>query len=198
MIRQNVSTSGFDLTKEVPSTSDEYNAMAPNRENPVLADAVANTLYRGVFAEFRTKVTEAIAKDMNVEWPNSGTKEKPVYMSEGKFFNQLQASSGLEESDFIAKYQDTAQAIMDACKFDPSIKVREGGDGPKVGKNDLKMATELLAKGESEAARVAGLLGSKLNRVVEADEKSLARAFGDWRRAKAAEEAARTKAELGI
>ena len=204
MISLKVSTSGFELTKQVPSSIEEYNALAPKRENAVLEDAIANTLYRGTFAKFRTAITEAIAKDMGVEWPNSGTKEKPVYMSEGKFFNQLLASSGLSEEDFIAKYQSLAQSTMDAAPFDPSI--REGGssDGPKIGKNDLANAEALLKLGGDKVREVAGKLAAKLNREVnivgddEADKKTIALAFGDWRRKQAAELAAQQKAELGL
>lgn len=209
MIAIKVYPAGFELSHSVPATVDEYNALAPARVNAVLEDAVANVEYRSVFPEFREKLCSAVEKDTGIKRKTKtvgeGDKAKQVPdESEGKYIARVKAELGLEDADFCAKYQDVAQSIMDGLKFDPSVKEREGGEGPKIGKNDLKLAKELLTKGSAEAVRVAGLLGAKLNRSVElsddaeSNEKTLARAFGDYRRQKAAEEAQRTKAELGL
>lgn len=209
MIAIKVYPAGFELTHNVPATVDEYNALAPTRPNAVLEDAVANVEYRSVFPEFREKLCAAVEADTSIKRKTKtvgeGDKAKQVPdESEGKYLARVKAELGLEDADFCAKYQDTAQSIMDGLKFDPSTAERSGGEGPKIGKNDLKLAKELIAKGVDEVARVAGLLGAKLNRTVdvsgdaESVEKNVARAFGDYRRQKAAEEAARTKAEFAL
>lgn len=199
---------GFELNATVPASVDEYNALAPSRANAVLEDAVSNTMYRSVFAEFRAKFASKLEELTGIK-RNTKTVKKDgkdvevIDESEGKYLARVEAASGLEEADFLAKYQPDAQSILDGIKFDPSTKERSS-DGPKVGKNDIKVATELLAKGGNEATRVAGLLGAKLNREValgddaEANKSILARAFGDYRRQKAAEQAAETKAEFAI
>lgn len=200
---------GFELNASVPSTVEEYNGLAPSRANAVLEDAVANVMYRGVFPDFRDKLCAHVEKDTNIKRKTKTVKRdgkdvEVVDESEGKYIARVKAELGIEDEDFAAKYQADAQTILDGIKFDPSVKERTGGEGPKVGKNDLKLATELLAKGGDEANRVAALLSAKLNRTVDlgedadANKNTLARAFGDWRRQQAAEAAAKTKAELGL
>lgn len=209
MIAIKVYPAGFELNHSVPSSVEEYNSLAPARNNPVLEDAILNIEYRGVFPKFREGLCGVVEKETGIKRKTKtvgeGEKAKQVPdESGGKYLARVQAELGLEDADFIAKFQDAAQALIDGIKFDPSVAEREGGEGPKIGKNDLKLAKELLAKGGDEPARVAGLLGAKLNRAVtlgdspEENEKTLARAFGDYRRQKAAEEAQRTKAELGL
>jgi len=189
---------GFELNHSVPETAEEYNALAPNRQNAVLEDAVANVEYRGVFPEFRDALCDHIEADSGIERTNSGTEEKPVYESEGKYFARVQASkfAGNKEA-FIAHYAAAAQTILDGIKFDPSVKERKS-EGPKVGVNDLKLAKELMTRGEEKVAQVAAILSQKLGREVATDEKSIARAFADNRRAEAAKAAAAQKAELGL
>lgn len=209
MIAIKVYPAGFELNHSVPSSVEEYNSLAPARNNPVLEDAILNIEYRSIFPKFRDALCDVVEKETGIKrrtkTVGEGEKAKQVPdEAEGKYLNRVKAELGLEDADFVAKFQDAAQGIMDGLKFDPSVAEREGGEGPKIGKNDLKLAKELLAKGGDEPTRVAGLLGAKLNRKVEvvgdaeADEKMLARAFGDYRRQKAAEEAQRTKAELGL
>lgn len=199
---------GFELNANVPSTSEEYNALAPSRANAVLEDAVANVMYRGVFPAFRDKLCDHVEKDTGIKRKTKTVKRdgkdvEVVDESEGKYIARVKAELNIEDEDFVAKYATVAQTILDGIKFDPSTKERSS-EGPKIGKNDLKLATELLAKGGDESNRVAALLGSKLNRVVEltddaeANKNTLARAFGDWRRQQAAEAAAKTKAEFSL
>lgn len=200
---------GFELNANVPASVEEYNALAPSRGNAVLEDAVANVMYRGVFPTFRDKLCDHVEKDTGIKRKTKTVKRdgkdvEVVDESEGKYIARVKAELNIEDEDFVAKYATEAQSIMDGIKFDPSVRERTGGEGPKIGKNDLKLATELLAKGSNEANRVAALLGAKLNRAVElgddaeANKTILARAFGDWRRQQAAEAAAKTKADLGL
>lgn len=188
---------GFELTHSVPETTDEYNALAPKRENAVLVDAVSNVEYRGVFPIFRAKLVEALEKDTGVTLINSGTEEDPVYESEGKYLKRVIAASGLTKEAFVAKYTPIAQSILDGIKFDPSVKERTG-DGPAIGKRDIANAQELLKRGDTKVAEVAAALATKLGRPVETDEKNLARALADFRRLKAAEQEAKNAAEIGL
>ena len=59
-------------------------------------------------------------------------------------------------------------------------------------------AKELIKRGDAKVAEVAGLLARKLGREVATDEKSLARAFADNRRAEAEKIANAQKAEFGM
>lgn len=188
---------GFELTHSVPATTDEYNALAPKRENACLVDAVSNVEYRGVFPEFRAKLVEMLEKETGVALINSGTEDDPVWESEGKYLKRAVAASGLTKEAFIAKYTPAAQAILDGIAFDPSVKERTG-DGPAIGKNDLKLADELIARGADKVNAVAASLAQKLGREVATDQKSLARALADFRRAKAAEQEKANRNELGI
>ena len=196
--RISVSSLGFDLTKEVPSTVEEYNTLA-KRESAALEDAINNTLYRGTLAEFRSKFLEelgtltGVARGI-VKPATSEEADDAVYESEGKWYKRILASvNNVVPPDWTV----LAQRIMDASAFDPSAKERSS-DGPAIGKKDLALAQELIKRGESKVAEVAAQLSTKLGRAVATDEKSLARALADYRRAKAAEEEARQKAEFGL
>lgn len=200
--RIEVSSLGFKLTKEVPSTVEEYNALAPKREQPCLEDAINNTLYRGTLAEFRGAVLEELGELTGVERavvkPAATEEDNDVYESEGKWFNRIKASKGIvKNEDLPAEWSAIAQKHMDAAAFDPSAKERSS-DGPAIGKKDLAFAKELLSRGEDKVAAVAGQLAAKLGREVATDEKSLARALADYRRAKEAELAAAQKSEFGL
>ncbi len=188
---------GFELNHEVPADEASYNALAPKRTSAMWEDAVANVEYRGVFPEFRDALAAYITKETGIERLNTGTAEDPIWESDGKHLKRAIAASGLSREDFIAKHTPAAQLILDGIKFDPSTQERKG-DGPKVGVNDLKLAVETLARGTDKAAQVAAMLGTKLGREVLVDEKSLARAFGDYRRQKAEEAAAAQRSEFGL
>lgn len=199
MQRIAVSSLGFDLTKEVPSSADEYNALAPKRENAVLEDAINNTLYRGTLAEFRGTFLEALGTLTGVERAVVKAESAPdaddaVYESEGKWYKRILASvNGTVPADWVA----LAQQHMDKAGFDPATKERSS-DGPTIGKKDLALAAELTKRGPEKVAEVAGLLGKKLGREVATDEKSLARAFADNRRAEAEKAALAAKSEFGL
>lgn len=197
MQRIEVNTSGFKLTREVPSSIEEYNTLA-KRENAVLDDAIANTLYRGVFAEFRAMFVEAVAEETGIAVINHGTEDEPQWESDGKYIKRVIAALGISKDEFVSRFQSKAQSLMDSIAFDPSERERKS-DGPKVGKRDKALAEEILAKYTPEQVNaVAAKLSSILNRTVGTDVDSLARALADKRRAEAAALEAKTKAELGL
>lgn len=204
MQRIEVNTLGFKLTKEVPSTVDEYNALAPKRENACLEDAISNSLYRGTLAEFRGTFLEKLGEAEGVERINHGTDDEPQLESEAKWFKRIQAKNGGVNKP---EWATLAQQVMDASAFDPSERERKS-DGPRIGKRDLEIAKELIGRGPEMVAKAASVLSAKIGRPVETafeDDKdneklakSLALAFADKRRAetRAAEEAQRQ--ELGL
>lgn len=195
MQRINVSTLGFDLTKEVPATTDEYNALAPKRNNPVLEDAIFNCLYRGTFVGFRAAFLDKLEAATSVTRINHGTEDAPQWESDGRLIKRMIAQSGLSEAAFRAQHQSLAQESMDAAGFNPAER-ESTGQGPSIGKGDLALAATVVKDGKADV--VAAALGKKLGRVVDADEKSLARAIADDRKARAAVAAAAQKAELGL
>jgi len=197
MKRIEVSSLGFTLTRSVPETCEEYNALAPKRDNPVLEDATANILYRSTFATFRDKFLEAVEKDSGVKRINSGTEKSPIWESDGKFQKRVIAELGITEDEFVVKYQVAAQEAMDAAPFNPAQR-ESTSDGPAVGKNDKKIAVEVMTRDADTIAKVTAALGAKLNRVVEATEDSIARAYADFRRAQAREQELANKAALGL
>lgn len=203
MIRENVSSLGYNLTKEHPATAEEYNALCPKREDACRKDAVANTDYRSVFPVFRDTFLTELGTKYGVERINSGTEDEPKWETEGKWHARIVAKSGMSREDFIAANTALAQSHMDAAPFDPSER-ESTGQGPAIGKNDLKNATELQARGVDKVNAVVTALSQKLNRAItlsgdaEADKKVIARALADFRRQKAAEQEAANKAELGL
>lgn len=196
MKRIPVSTLVFDLTREVPETIEEYNGLAPKRENPVLEDATATILYRSTFAKFRDTFLDAIEKETNIPRQNFGTEKEPQWESDKRYLNRVIASLGLTEESFAEKYQALAQEHMDKAPFNPSE--REASDGPTIGKKDKALAEELVKRGEEKVAQVAAILSAKLGRAVATDVDSLARAFADNRRAEAKKVEEAQKAELGL
>lgn len=195
MIRTEVSSLGFKLTKEHPGSVEEYNALAPKRANACLEDAVASTDYRSVFPVFRDSFLEELSKELNTPRINHGTEEEPDLEKEGVFFKRLVALSGGDREAFITKWTPLAQKHMDAAPFDPSERESKG-TGPVIGKRDLALAAQIIKDGKEFA--IAGKLALILGREVATDEKSLARAIADNRRALAAKAEAEQKASLGL
>lgn len=192
-----VSTMGYDVNVPVPDSIEEFNALAPDRTNPVLEDAIKYQVLHGTNSTFRTNFVDALEKLYKVERINHGTEEEPQWESDGKFFKRIAATSGKTIEEFRSETQALAQSTYDAIKLDPSVR-EKSTEGPAVGKRDKALADELIKKGDSEVARVAGLLAKVLNREVGVDADALARAFADNRRRLARLAEAQAKSELGM
>jgi hypothetical protein len=188
MNRIKVRTLGFDLTKEVPASVEEYNSLAPKRENPVLDDAVSNVLYRCTFAQFRTALLDKLEELTGIARINRGTEDEPEWESDAKFMKRLQASPADKSS-----WPTIAQECMDAAEFNVAERESTGTPKQKVGKKDLASAQEAIDKGLAE--KLASMLGTYLERNVGTDVKSLAEGLKD-RRAKLVEIAEKEQAEL--
>lgn len=206
MIKQDLPVLGFVVKVAVPETVEEYNSLAPKRANAVLEDAVASTCYRSVSPVIRDGLCTVLDADapagFGVKRKNFGTEEEPQWEKEGVFIKraiaELMQRDNKTEEQVRADLLPHVQAVADSAdaKFDPSLRESTGGSGPAIGKNDLKLAAAVIADGRS--VEIAGKLSALLGVTVATDEKSLARAIADNRRALAAKAAAEQKAALGL
>lgn len=200
MHRINVNVLGFTVTKEVPSTVEEYNALAPNRTNPVLEDATDTIIYRGTSPSIRDGLCEHLEKTYGIARQNSGTEDDPVWEREAVYVKRVIATLAKDrnqtEEAVRAEILPTVQSLADTAPFPVAATPRQS-DGPAIGKRDLALAEQVTKDGKHEA--VAARLGEILNRKVDAsDVKSLARAIADDRRRRAEIVANEQKAALGV
>lgn len=192
MINRTVKSMGFEILVPVPATVDEYNALAPKRENPVLEDAVLNVLYRGVLNKFRDGLLEALEKVTGIARINAGTKEEPVWEKDTTFFKRvivevakqrgLDPAADATVSTLMSEWKPIAQSVvtggsisytnekgesvtetLKGIKFDPSERESTGG-GNLIAKKYTEWASEAVKKGTH--TRMAELLAKALNREV--------------------------------
>lgn len=185
-----VSSQGFELNYSVPDTCEEYNRLAPKRENPVLEDAVSNVLYRNVLNKFRDQLVTKLEEVTGVARINSGTEDEPVWESEGKYMKrvivEVAKQRGLDPAAkatrelLLAEWTPTAQAILAGIKFDPSEREATGGQ-PSLAKTYINWASQAVQA--DGGAKLAGLLGKVLGTTITlvgdpaADVQTLARAI---------------------
>lgn len=193
-----INVAGWTVTKNVPSTEAEYNALAPKRANACVEDANFNTIYRGTSPVVRDGICELLEAE-GVARVNHGTEDKPDWEKEGvhikRALAQLVQDRGVSEENLRALLQPRVQKIADQAPFDPSERESKG-TGPVIGKRDLALADQIIKDGKESA--IAGKLALILGREVATDQKSLARAIADNRRALAAKAEAEQKASLGL
>lgn len=183
MQRVNINVMGFDLTREVPSTIEEYNSLAPKRVNPVLEDANFNVLYRGTFPEIRDGLCEILEKSYGIA--RAEDEKDGVYIK--RAIATIMKDSGRTEAALRAEITPKLQDVADKASFPVQAAERKASDGPAIGKRDLQNAEQMFKDGK--AAAVASKLGTLLGREVNvttgdavADTKTLARALADYRR----------------
>lgn len=195
-----ISVLGFSPTITVPSTPEEYNALAPKRANACVEDANNNTIYRGVSPVIRDGIC-AMLEAAGVARKNFGTDDEPQWEKEGVFkkraIAELASQRGTDEAAVMASFNDAVQAIADSkeARFDPSERETKG-PAAAFGKGDLKLAEQVIADGKVYV--IAAKLSAILNRPVATDDKSLARAIADNRRALAEKAAQEQKLALGL
>lgn len=209
-----VSSLGFvDLDYSVPSTVEEYNALAPKRNNPILEDAIDNIIKHKVLSQFRNKFLDAVEvkyKDIpGSARQNFGTEKTPKWEPDMPYFNRLialvVASEGGSASDagavaaVIAQLRELAQTTLSAQVF--NVAEREPSTAsPSVAKMYTEWADEAFSKGVQE--KLLGFLnkacGSTLAFVGDdsADKATLAKAIATNEKRKRDLAAAATKAEL--
>lgn len=184
-----VSSQGFELNFLVPETCDEYNSLAPKRQNPVLEDAIMNVLYRNVFNKFRDQLVSKLEEVTGVKRINSGTEEDPVWESDGKYMKRtiaevakvrgLNPAAKATRETLLAEWTPMAQGILSNIKFDPSERESTGGT-PSVAKQYTAWAMQAVE--QDGGTKIAGLLAKFVGPVnlsgnKEEDVKTIARAI---------------------
>ena len=183
-----VSSQGFELNFLVPETVEEYNSLAPKRDNPCLEDAIMSTLYRNVFNKFRDANCTALEEVTTIKRINSGTEDDPVWESDGKYMKRVIAEvakqRGLDPAakttreTLLSEWTPRAQSIISTIKFDPAERELLGGQ-PTLAKKFIEWATQAVAADGGQ--KLAGLLGKLLSQVFpltgdkDVDVKTLAR-----------------------
>jgi len=196
-----VNTLGINYVIQTPSSSEEYNGLAPARENPVLEDAVDNVWYRGGAAKARDVLYDGILKAKGMTRPTQDGTSK----NEDGSFKQVNVPATraninalLDEDESLDAYTSILEEWGAGFKFDPSAAERSSGGGAITITKAVKLAVAKLTEAlglDGAAAKLAEVSGEP----VEATEDGLQAAFGKLDRKriaarKAAEEAA--KAEL--
>lgn len=209
-----VSSLGFvDLDYSVPATIEEYNALAPKRNNPILEDAIDNIIKHKVLSQFRNKFLDAVeVKYKDIEGSarqNFGTEKTPKWEQDMPYFNRLIAlvvtHEGGSPSDagavakVLGDLRGLAQETLSAQKF--NVADREPSTaGPSVAKMYTEWAEEAFTKGVHE--KLLGFLNKACNTSVAftgdvaADKATLAKAIATNEKRKRDLAAAATKAEL--
>lgn len=174
MISRTVSSQGFELNYLVPETTEEYNSLAPKRNNPVLEDAILSTWYRNGANKFRDALCEHLEKVTGVARLNLGTDDDPKWEQEGKFIKRvivaLATQAGIDpasneaKTSFYTRFQADAQAILNMNKFDPSERESTGGGGGLVAKLYIGWATTAVKNGN--ASKLAAMLSKVLNQPI--------------------------------
>lgn len=216
-----VSSLGFnDLTFLVPATIEEYNALAPKRNNPVLEDACDNIMKHKVLGQFRNKFLDFIEEKFK-DVPgsariNSGTEKTPKWEGDMPYWNRLIAlvltHRGLDASKpenvaaLVTELKADAQRILNEQKFNVAEREVTGGV-PTPAKTYVAWAKEAVEKGTQN--RMLDLLNGKLgtnhafvegdtDEVKEQNITTLARAIAAYEKKKREDAEKASKAELGL
>lgn len=205
-----------DLTYEVPSTVEEYNALDPKRPNAVVEDAVDNIMKHRVLGGFRSDFLDAVEKKYSIERKNFGTEKEPRWESDAKFMNRVIAevltTRGKNPSDAGAvaelrnELRDEAQKCLTAQKFVVAAREATGGQ-PALAKTYIAWAEQAIA--QDGGTKLAGLLESVLQKTdptatvtltgnTADDTNTLARAIAANEKRKRDAQLAAAKAEYGI
>lgn len=213
MVTKQVSTLGFDLNVNVPSSIGEYDQLA-KKEGAALESAVLNVLYRSVFAKFRSQFAEAVENNTSIarateptgkkvkDEAGNETTEDAVRFSETEkvYFDRVCAEltksgqfSSIEAA--AASFAALAQTTIETITFDPSESEKAPSGPKKVAKAYVVLAEKAQANGKLDA--LASQLSSKLvNWKVESTVDSVAKAIAEDQRRK--REAQKLDAEYGV
>jgi hypothetical protein len=177
------SSLGLKVNISVPSTVEEFDQNA-KRTGACLDEAINNTVYRGVLADFREKFCEALETHTAIprHTKDSGKKDSDgnaimLYTeSEGDYPKRAAAEQGVE----VATYQHIADAVAAELVFDASARERKAPTPKKLPDWAKKVAEEFLSGAKSLeklSAAFAKIVGTPLTVSGETHEdkvKSLA------------------------
>lgn len=195
---------------KAPATIEEYNSLAPKRQNPVLEDAIDDIMKHKVLSQFRNKFLDFLETKTEVVRGNTGTEKRPIWEKDSVYMDRVVASvitkAGGNPSDAAAQkavYDNLfadAERILNEQAF--NVAEREPGDGPSVAKTYTEWATTAIKTGK--AAQLIGLLNKQNNRSdaltgdEAADTVTLAKAIAANEKRKRDIETAAAKAEYGL
>ena len=194
MISKAVKTLGLQINVDVPSSVEEYDSMA-KQVGACLESGVANTIYRGYLAEFRSTFSDKLAEKSGIaratkpsgkfvkDEAGKDTEEAILVYSETEsdHFDRVLVETKTEKS----AWQELALEVASGIKFDPSAAERAPAGPKKTSAKFIKAATDLIAAGKGDA--VAAFLTTKLGFAVEPNIESLGRAIAEDQKRKAAE-----------
>jgi hypothetical protein len=170
-----VNSQGFELTWSVPETNEEYNSLAPKRNNPVLEDATSLIFLHSAATKFRDQLSTKLGELTSIKRVVTDDDEETQGKHIRRVFVETAKARGLDpqakaaRDQLTAEWTPLAQSIMSGIVFDPSDREATGGT-PKVAKIYSEWATKaVLADG---GAKLATLLGKVLNITIDLSGQS--------------------------
>lgn len=217
-----VKSLGLVYPVKVPETVEEFDTLA-GKVGACLESAIANEIYRGTNAEFRSAFIDALpeatgiqrnaiatgeTEEIEDEDGNKSTVEVTKLEDEGKYFDRVCAELGIDKSDSAAK-QARFQDIIDklyadektSWSFDPSPAKRKSGarKPAKLTKSALETAAYVISLGEENLQTVVANLKKNGFEVVVDPEKGITQqnlATAIWMHERAKATAAKRAQEL--
>jgi hypothetical protein len=186
---------GLALVTATPSTVDEYEQLS-GIPGSCLQSAIANELYRGVFADARAEFCDALEKETLLERKTRATGKKKknedgteedvlVYdESEAEYVKrvlvELAEKEGVAEVP-VTRFQHLADALSvggsNEIKFDPSRKERAAAGPKKLAKRFIEAAQSVLdaGRGSDWVAKYGGdgtleAIAGKLKELQDAED----------------------------
>lgn len=194
MINKQFKTLGLTYSFGVPQTAAEYDQLA-KREGACVESAVANQMYRGVFAKVRALFTEALEEQSKIERRTKETGKNRTIKGENGAPDTVEAIVVWDETeqDYLNRvlaatsskledYQGLLDSITSKLTFDPSEAEAAPSAPRKTAKKWLDAAQEIINAGAAD--KVAAALTAKLGMPVEASLESLGRAIAEDQRRK--------------
>lgn len=199
MKNDNYTFLGLTITKEVPSTNDEFDKLA-GETNAAVAVANDQYMYHVWAGKFREAFCSAVEKQTGITWPlnedamKGATPKKDgtvseIHVAHGVYFKKVLAETGKTAAEF----QELANEVAAKLPFDPSAS----SGGGRIGKEFTQAAAAVIAKGADALANVVATL-NRLNPSLalsdDPSEEELARGI----KANADRKKAEANAELGL
>jgi len=197
---QSVSTLGFELNYNVPSSVEEYDTLA-KAVGACLESGINNVVYRSVLAKFRSKFSEALEnntgikrktelvldKDGNPKKDEDGNEVERYVETEKDHFQRVcaelvKAGSFASIEAAAASFHADAQSLIDTIVFDPSEPEKSSSGPKKVAKAYIAYATDMEKAGNLPilANKLREKLGSTWK--IEDTVDSVARAIAEDQR----------------
>ena len=188
MITKQFKTLGLNFNFGVPESAEEYDSLA-KRVGACLDSAVANHMYRGVFAEVRAGFVEALETSTGIKRKTKETgKTRTIKGSDGAADTTEAILVWDEtEADYFARvcaetsttpesYQSALDKVVAGVVFDPSAAER-AAPGPKTVAKKFTVAAQTIldaGAGTKAAAKLSEILGITVEPTLESLAKAIA------------------------